>query len=49
MKYLLMVTMALVLSACGMMPERSTSSTSSASYSDVASSNNLIPDTGNGD
>ena len=53
MKYLLIATLALVLSACGMMRDRdrSTSSTSppsSMSYSDMSSSAEMIPDTGNG-
>ncbi|NGM87512.1 hypothetical protein G5B35_09350 [Parapusillimonas sp. SGNA-6] len=54
MKYLLIATLALVLSACGMMRDRdrstsSTSTTSSMSYNDTYSSAVMIPDTGNGD
>jgi starvation-inducible outer membrane lipoprotein len=45
MKYLLIATMALVLSACGMMPERSVSSSDAPTYSESVH----IPDTGNGD
>jgi hypothetical protein len=55
MKYLLIATMALVLSSCGMMRDRDHSRSSTAPHSSMSYSNGtstpgtMIPDTGNGD